>query len=148
MALAKIKLNLQKKLYIGNLDAKRDWGHAKDFVEAQWLMLQQENPEDFVIATGKQYSVRDFINEASKNLDIKIEWNGKGVNEVGTFNGNDIIKVDPKYFRPTEVETLLGDASKAKEKLNWSPKISIKQLVKEMIDEDLKLAKNDQFVNE
>jgi len=140
MALARIKLGFQKKLYLGNLNALRDWGHAKDFVEAQWLMLQQENPEDFVIATGKQYSVRDFINEASKNLDIKIEWSGKGVNEVGTFNGNDIIKIDPKYFRPTEVETLLGDASKAKEKLNWSPKTSFKELVKEMVDEDLKLA--------
>ena len=130
MALTKIKLNLQKKLYIGNLDAKRDWGHAKDFVEAQWLMLQQEKPEDFVIATGKQYSVRDFINEAAKQLDMKIEWNGKDLNEVGSFEGNDIIKVDPRYFRPTEVETLLGNATKAKEKLNWSPKISFEELVK------------------
>ena len=97
----------------------RDWGHAKDYVEAQWLMLQQEKPEDFVIATGKQYSVRDFINLASKQLDMKIEWSGKDLNEVGSFEGNDIIKIDPRYFRPTEVETLLGDASKAKEKLNW-----------------------------
>jgi GDPmannose 4,6-dehydratase len=140
MALAKIKLKLQKKLYVGNLDAKRDWGHAKDFVEAQWLMLQQKKPEDFVIATGKQYSVRDFINEAAKNLDMKIEWKGKGSNEVGSVEGKDIIKVDPRYFRPTEVETLLGDATKAKEKLNWSPKISFGQLVKEMVVEDLKLA--------
>ena len=139
MALVKIKLNLQKKLYLGNLDAKRDWGHAKDFVEAQWLMLQQKKPEDFVIATGKQYSVRDFINETAKNLDMKIEWRGRGVEEVGSFNDKDVVVVDKKYFRPTEVETLLGDATKAKEKLNWSPKISFEQLVKEMAEEDLKL---------
>jgi GDPmannose 4,6-dehydratase len=138
-ALAKIKLNLQKKLYIGNLDAKRDWGHAKDFVEAQWLMLQQKKPEDFVIATGKQHSVRDFINEAAKNLDMKIEWRGRGVEEVGSFNNKDVIVVDKRYFRPTDVETLLGDATKAKEKLNWSPKTSFEELVKEMVEEDLKL---------
>ncbi len=142
-ALARIKLGIQKDLFLGNLNALRDWGHAKDFVEAQWLMLQQKNPEDFVIATGKQYSVRDFINEASKNLGIKIDWRGKDLNEIGSFNGKDIIKVDPRYFRPTEVETLLGDASKAKEKLNWVPKISFEQLVKEMIHSDLKLAKSD-----
>ena len=142
-ALARIKLGIQKNLYLGNLDAKRDWGHAKDFVEAQWLMLQQQQPEDFVIATGKQHSVRDFINEAAKNLDMDIIWKGKNLEEVGSYNGKDIIKVDPGYFRPTEVETLLGDASKAKKKLNWVPKISFNQLVKEMIDEDLKLAKND-----
>ncbi|MDB9736528.1 GDP-mannose 4,6-dehydratase [Candidatus Pelagibacter sp.] len=147
-ALARIKLGRQKTLYLGNLNAKRDWGHAKDYVEAQWLMLQQEKPDDFVIATGKQHSVRDFINEASKNLDMKIEWNGKDLDEVGSFEGSDIIKIDPRYFRPTEVETLLGDASKAKEKLNWSPKISFEQLVKEMTNEDLKLAKNDQLVND
>jgi GDPmannose 4,6-dehydratase len=146
-ALARIKLGTQKKLYLGNLDAKRDWGHAKDFVEAQWLMLQQQQPEDFVIATGKQHSVRDFINEAAKNLDIRIEWKGKNLEEVGSYNGKDIIKVDPIYFRPTEVDALLGDASKAKKKLNWSPKISFNQLVKEMIDEDLKIAKNDQLIN-
>ena len=140
-ALCRIKLGLQKKLYLGNLNALRDWGHAKDYVEAQWLMLQQEKPEDFVIATGKQFSVRDFINLASNYLNMKIQWSGKDLNEVGSLEGIDIIKVDPKYFRPTEVETLLGDASKAKEKLNWSPKISFDQLVKEMIDEDLKLAK-------
>jgi len=140
-ALAKIKLNLQNKLFIGNLDAKRDWGHAKDFVEAQWLMLQQQKPEDFVIATGKQYSVRDFINEAAKNLDMKIEWRGSGFEEVGSFNGKEIVVVDERYFRPTEVETLLGDATKAKEKLNWSPKISFEELVKEMVEEDLNLVK-------
>ena len=146
-ALARIKIGLQKNLYLGNLNALRDWGHAKDFVEAQWLMLQQQKPEDFVIATGKQYSVRDFINLASKFLDMTIEWKGKDLEEVGSYNGKEIIKIDPKYFRPTEVETLLGDASKAKEKLNWVPKISFEQLVKEMIDKDLKLAKNHQLVN-
>jgi GDPmannose 4,6-dehydratase len=146
-ALARIKLGIQKNLYLGNLDAKRDWGHAKDFVEAQWLMLQQQQPEDFVIATGKQHSVRDFINEAAKNLDMKIEWKGKNLEEVGSCDGKDIIKVDPRYFRPTEVAALLGDASKAKEKLNWFPKISFNQLVKEMINEDLKIAKNDQLIS-
>jgi GDPmannose 4,6-dehydratase len=146
-ALTRIKLGLQKNLYLGNLNALRDWGHAKDFVEAQWLMLQQQQPEDFVIATGEHYSVRDFINEASKNLDIKIVWSGKGLKEVGSYNGKNIIKIDPRYFRPTEVETLLGDASKAKKKLNWSPKISFKQLVKEMVDEDLKLAKQEDLTS-
>ena len=141
-ALAKIKLGLQKNLYLGNLNAMRDWGHARDYVEAQWLMLQKEKPEDFVIATGVQYSVRDFINVAAKNLDMKIVWKGKNLDEVGSFNGQDIIKVDPRYFRPSEIETLLGDASKAKKRLGWAPKISFEELVKEMIDEDLKLAKN------
>ena len=142
MALAKIKLGLQKNLYLGNLNAMRDWGHARDYVEAQWLMLQKEKPEDFVIATGVQYSVRDFINVAAKNLDMKISWKGKNLDEVGSFNGQDIIKVDPRYFRPSEIETLLGDASKAKKNLGWAPKISFEELVKEMTDEDLKLAKN------
>jgi len=146
-ALTRIKLGLQKNLYLGNLNAKRDWGHAKDFVKAQWLMLQKEEPEDYVIATGKQYSVRDFINLVSKNLDMKIVWKGKDVNEIGSFNGDDIIKIDPRYFRPTEVESLVGDASKAKKELNWTPEISFEQLVKEMVDEDLKLAKNDQLIN-
>ena len=145
--LSRIKLGVQKSLHLGNLDALRDWGHAKDFVEVQWLMLQQKKPQDFVIATGKQYSVRDFVNKASKNLDMKIVWNGKGLDEVGTFNGQNIIEINSRYFRPTEVKTLLGDASKAKKKLNWAPKISFEQLVKEMIDEDLKLAKNEQLIN-
>ena len=145
MALARIKLGFQKKLYLGNLNALRDWGHAKDFVEAQWLMLQQQKPEDFVIATGKQHSVRDFINEAAKNLDMEIKWSGKNLDETGLFNGHEIIKVDPRYFRPTEVETLLGDASKAKKKLSWTPKITFEKLVQEMIEEDLKLAKRDNF---
>jgi len=147
MALARIKLGLQKNLFLGNLEARRDWGHAKDFVEAQWLMLQKNKPKDYVIATGKQYSVRDFVNQAAKNLEIKIDWKGKGLEEVGQFDGKDIIKVDPRYFRPTEVETLLGDSRKAKEELNWSPKISFEQLVKEMIDEDLRLAKNLKLIN-
>ena len=146
-ALTRIKLGIDESLYLGNLNALRDWGHAKDFVEAQWLMLQQQKPDDFVIATGKQKSVRDFIEEASKNLDMKINWRGKNLEETGLFNGKEIIKVDSRYFRPAEVETLLGDASKAKEKLNWIPKISFEQLVKEMIDEDLKLAKNDSLIN-
>ena len=147
MALARIKLGLQKNLFLGNLEARRDWGHAQDFVEAQWLMLQKNKPKDYVIATGKQYSVRDFVNQAAKNLEIKIDWKGKGLEEVGQFDGKDIIKVDPRYFRPTEVETLLGDSRKAKEELNWSPKISFEQLVKEMIDEDLRLAKNLKLIN-
>ncbi len=146
-ALARIKLGLQKNLYLGNLNAMRDWGHAKDFVEAQWLMLQQNKPEDFVIATGKQYSVRDFINLAAKNLDMKIDWKGNNEDEVGFVNGQEIIKVDSRYFRPAEVETLLGDASKAKEKLNWSPKTTFEQLVIEMIEEDLKLANKDKIIN-
>ncbi len=142
-ALTRIKLGLQNELYLGNLDAKRDWGHAKDFVEAQWLMLQQEKPEDFVIATGNQHSVREFINLASKRLDMKINWSGRDLDEVGSHEGRDIIKIDPRYFRPTEVETLLGDSSKAKKKLNWVPKISFEQLVNEMVDGDLKLANKD-----
>ena len=142
-ALARIKLGLQKKLYIGNLNAKRDWGHAKDYVEAQWLMLQNNKPQDFVIATGIQYSVREFINLASENLDMKINWTGEGIHEVGSCNGNDIIKVDSRYFRPSEVENLLGDSSKAREVLKWSPKISFEKLVKEMIENDLKLAKKE-----
>ena len=125
------------------MNALRDWGHAKDYIEAQWLMLQQDKPEDFVIATGKQFSVRDFINLASKNLSMKIDWKGEGLNEVGSHNGREVIKVDPRYYRATEVESLLGDARKAKEKLKWVPKISFEKLVKEMIDEDLKFAKNE-----
>ena len=139
--LARIKLGLQKNLYLGNLNALRDWGHAKDYVEAQWLMLQQTQPEDFVIATGKQYSVRDFINLAAKNLDMTVDWKGKNLDEVGFIDGKDVIKVNPRYFRPTEVEVLLGDATKAKNKLNWVPKITFEELVTEMTKEDLKLEK-------
>jgi len=144
-ALARIKLGLQKKLFIGNLNAMRDWGHAKDYVEAQWLILQQDHPEDFVIATGKQYSVRNFIDLASKKLNINIEWKGEGINEVGFFEGNEIIKVDKRYFRPSEVETLLGDATKAKKKLGWEPKITFEKLVEEMVNEDLRLAKREKI---
>ena len=138
--LARIKVGLQKDLFLGNLNAKRDWGHAKDYVKAQWLMLQQKKPEDFVIASGEQHTVREFIDIASKELDMNIIWKGKGLKEIGSYNGKNIIKIDPRYFRPTEVEALLGDASKAKRKLNWEPKITFKKLVKEMIREDLKLA--------
>jgi len=145
-ALARIKLGLQNVLYIGNLNAMRDWGHAKDYVEAQWLMLQQKKSEDFVIATGKQHSVRDFVNLAAKELDMKIDWKGKNKNEVGIFEGKNIIKIDPRYFRPTEVDNLLGDASKAKKKLGWIPKITFKELVKEMAEEDLRLAKRDKLM--
>jgi GDPmannose 4,6-dehydratase len=145
-ALTRIKLGLQKILYLGNLNAMRDWGHAKDYVEVQWLMLQQKIPEDFVISTGQQYSVRDFVNVAAKELGLNITWSGNGKDETGSVDGKVIIKVDKNYFRPTEVETLLGDASKAKEKLGWKPKISFKDLVSEMVREDLKLAESDQLL--
>ena len=148
-ALARIKLDLQDCLYLGNMDSLRDWGHAKDYVEMQWLMLQQEQPDDFVIATGVQYSVRDFVNAAAKELDIKINWQGEGVNETGADeNGRVIVKVDPRYFRPTEVETLLGDPTKAKEKLGWTPRTSFQELVSEMVREDLKSAERDELVKE
>lgn len=146
-ALARIKLGLQECLYLGNLDAKRDWGHARDYVEMQWLMLQQEKPEDFVIATGVQYSVRDFVNAAAQELGIQVRWEGVGVDEKG-FDSNDklIVTVDSRYFRPTEVETLLGDASKAKTKLGWTPRTSFQQLVKEMVREDLRATERDELV--
>ena len=144
-AIARIKLDLQDKLYLGNLSAKRDWGHAKDYVEMQWLMLQQDHPEDFVIATGVQYSVRDFVNKAAKAVDIDIEWKGEGVDEKGynKATGECIVEVDPRYFRPTEVETLLGDPTKAKEKLGWVPKITLDELVTERVEHDLMIAKRD-----
>lgn len=146
-ALARIKLGLQECLYLGNLSAMRDWGHAKDYVEMQWLMLQQDQPEDFVIATGVQYSVRDFVNAAATELGISVTWKGDGADEKGyDAAGKCIVAVDPRYFRPTEVETLLGDASKAKNKLGWTPKISFDQLVREMVREDLKSAERDELV--
>jgi GDPmannose 4,6-dehydratase len=146
-ALARIKLGLQDRLYLGNLDAKRDWGHAKDYVEMQWLMLQQEQPEDFVIATGVQYSVRDFVDAAAEELGIKMRWFGEGVDEKGYDGaGKCIVAVDPRYFRPTEVETLLGDPTKAREKLGWTPQITFEELVAEMVQEDLKSAKRDALV--
>jgi GDPmannose 4,6-dehydratase len=138
IGLCKIKLGLEKKLYLGNIYAKRDWGHAKDFVEAQWLMLQQKKPEDYVIATGEQHSVKEFINEVAKNLQMKIIWKGQGLSEKGYQNGKVIIEIDKRYFRPLEVYSLLGDASKARKKLGWKPKIKFKSLVKEMVVEDLK----------
>ena len=144
-AFARIKLELQEKLFLGNLSAKRDWGHAKDYVEMQWLMLQQDDPEDFVIATGVQYSVRDFVNKAAKAVGIEMEWKGKGVEEKGydKATGNCLVEVDPRYFRPTEVETLLGDPTKAKEKLGWVPKITLEEMVAEMVESDLIIAKRD-----
>lgn len=146
-ALARIKLGLRDRLYLGNLDAKRDWGHAKDYVEMQWLMLQQRSPEDFVIATGVQYSVRDFVNAAARELGIILRWEGNGVEEKGyDVNGRCIVEVDPRYFRPTEVETLLGDARKSRERLGWKPKISFQELVAEMVREDLKAAERDDLV--
>ena len=146
-ALARIKLGLQDTLYLGNMDAKRDWGHAKDYVEMQWLMLQQDEPEDFVIATGVQYSVKDFVNAAAKELDMVIFWEGQGVEEKGKdAHGKCIVAVDPRYFRPTEVETLLGDPTKAKEKLGWTPKTTFNELVAEMVREDLKSAERDELV--
>lgn len=146
-ALSRIKLGLQECLYLGNMDSLRDWGHAKDYVEMQWLLMQQEKPEDWVIATGIQYSVRDFVNAASLELGLRITWHGVGVDEVGIDqSGTVIVRVDPRYFRPAEVETLLGDATKAREKLGWTPKISFKELVAEMIREDLKTAERDELV--
>ena len=155
-ALARISLGLQKTLYIGNVDAKRDWGHAKDYVEMQWLMLQQDQPEDFVIATGKQYSVRYFIEIAAEHVGIKIKWKGKGVDEIAVLSdeckhpnlnsSQIIVQIDSKYFRPTEVETLLGDPTKAKEKLGWAPKITLEEMVKEMMENDLNIAKRDETI--
>jgi GDPmannose 4,6-dehydratase len=146
-ALARIKLGLQDCLYLGNMDSKRDWGHAKDYVEMQWLMLQQEQPEDFVIATGIQYSVREFVDAAAREIGMDIRWSGTGVDEKAfDANGNCVVAVDPRYFRPAEVETLLGDASKAKQKLGWVPKITFEELVSEMMREDLKAAERDEVV--
>lgn len=146
-ALARVKLGLQDRLYLGNLDAKRDWGHAKDYVEMQWLMLQQQQPEDFVIATGVQYSVRDFVNVAANELDMQVRWEGQGVDEKGyDASGRCIVAVDPRYFRPTEVETLLGDASKAREKLGWVPRTTFAELVAEMVRDDLRSAERDELV--
>ncbi|TPN83190.1 GDP-mannose 4,6-dehydratase [Mesorhizobium sp. CU2] len=147
-ALARIKLGIQERLYLGNLDSLRDWGHAKDYVEMQWLMLQQQSPEDYVIATGEQHSVREFATLAAAELGIDIRWEGKGVDEKGydPRTGKCIVAVDPRYFRPAEVETLLGDASKAKLKLGWEPKIGFTELVGEMMRADLLSAQRDQMI--
>ncbi|WP_017942518.1 MULTISPECIES: GDP-mannose 4,6-dehydratase [unclassified Thioalkalivibrio] len=148
-ALARIKLGLQERLYLGNLDAKRDWGHARDYVEMQWLMLQQDTPDDYVIATGEQHSVRDFVDAAAHELGMRIEWRGEGVDEQGFDDkGRCIVSVDPRYFRPTEVETLLGDASKAKRELGWEPRIRFDELVAEMVREDLRSAERDELVRD
>ena len=147
-ALSRIKLGSQKCLYLGNLDAKRDWGHAKDYVRMQWMMLQEDIPQDFVIATGVQYSVRDFVNLAAKEIDLLISWEGQGINEKGyDQDGNCIVSVDTKYFRPAEVETLLGDATQAKKVLGWEPEISFEELVSEMASEDMKIAKRDLLIS-
>jgi GDPmannose 4,6-dehydratase len=156
-ALARIRLGLLDCVYLGNLDAKRDWGHARDYVEAMWLMLQQDRPEDFVIASGEHYSVRDFVNAAAAELGITLLWRGKGVKETATVErvagkgkyprrGQVVVRVDPRYFRPTEVDSLLGDASKARKKLGWKPRVTFKDLVSEMVRDDLKAAERDELV--
>ncbi len=155
--LARIKAGLQEKLYLGNLNAKRDWGHARDFVEAQWLILQQDVPDDYVIATGRQHSVRQFVELAAQELGMALEWEGEGVNEIGRLAtaidgnptlsaGTPIIFVDPRYFRPTEVESLLGDAAKARDRLGWHPKVSFEQLVREMVEADMNAANKDALI--
>ena len=156
-AMARISLGLQECLYLGNMNSLRDWGHARDYVEAQWLMLQQDEPEDFVIATGKQYSVRDFVNAATNELGITLRWKGDGVDEIGIVDAVDgesstisigtiVVRVDPRYFRPAEVETLLGDPTKAKEKLGWEAKTGFEELVAEMVRADLGIAQRDELV--
>jgi GDPmannose 4,6-dehydratase len=147
-ALTRIHVGLQETLHLGNLDSRRDWGHARDYVRAQWLMLQRPEAEDFVIATGKQYSVRDFVVAAGGRLGMSIGWRGRGVDEVGTdqATGRVLVRVDPRYFRPTEVDTLLGDATKAREKLGWTAEVAFPDLVAEMVDSDLEIAKRDAMV--
>lgn len=146
-ALARIKMGMQNCLYLGNLDAKRDWGHARDYVRMQWLMLQQEAAEDYVIATGQQHTVREFVEMAAAKLSMIIEWRGQGVDEKGidSKTGSVIVTIDPRYFRPTEVETLLGDATKARDQLGWEPEISFEDLVEEMVKEDLKIVERDKL---
>ncbi|CAG5085469.1 GDP-mannose 4,6-dehydratase [Parvicella tangerina] len=149
-AAAKISLGLQSILYLGNLDAKRDWGHAKDYIKGMWLMLQQDEPQDFVLATGKTYTVRHFVDLAFKKVGIELTWKGEGVNEVGIdkSSGKEIVKVDPKYFRPTEVDLLIGDPSKAEKELGWKPAYDLEGLVNDMVESDLKLFKKDQYLKE
>jgi len=145
--LARIKVGLQDRLYLGNLNARRDWGHARDYVEMQWLMLQQDKPEDYVIATGQQYSVREFVQRCAVELGLELTWSGEELDEKAVdAKGNVVVSVDPAYFRPTEVETLLGDASKARNQLGWEPRISFDQLVKEMVASDLQAAERDALV--
>jgi GDPmannose 4,6-dehydratase len=153
-ALARIALGMQDCLYVGNLNARRDWGHARDYVLMQWMMLQQRAPEDYVIATGVQHSVRDFINAAAAELGVKLSWSGKGAKEIARVArapgrwkalkaGQTLVRIDPRYYRPAEVETLLGDASKARKKLGWRPRVTFKQLVAEMMREDIEIARRD-----
>ncbi len=145
--LARIKAGLQTELYLGNLDARRDWGHARDYIEMQWMMLQQEKPQDYVIATGEQYSVREFVQRCAQLLELDLTWSGSGVEEKAVDNkGNVIVAIDPRYFRPAEVETLLGDASKARRELGWTPRITFDEMVREMVESDLKAAKRDALV--
>ena len=149
MALARIKLGLQKCLYLGNLDAKRDWGHARDYVEMQWRMLQQDVPEDFVIATGRQETVRHFIELTAEKIGWSgIRWEGKGIEEVGyrSDTGDVVVRIDPRYFRPSEVDTLLGDPTKAKMKLGWTPMTTLEELVTEMVKEDIHEARKEAFL--
>jgi GDPmannose 4,6-dehydratase len=149
-ALSRIKLGLQDCLYLGNLDARRDWGHARDYVEMMWLMLQQDEPDDYVIATGEQHSVRELVDLAARLLDIPLAWQGEGINEIGIRkdNGKRIVAISPRYFRPTEVDTLLGDATKARTKLGWSARINFEELVREMVTRDLEEAGRDHMINE
>ena len=145
--LTRIKVGLQEQLFLGNLDAKRDWGHARDYIEMQWMMLQQEKPQDFVIATGKQYSVREFVKRCAVRLGMELTWTGEGVDEKAVDkDGNVVVAVDPRYFRPTEVETLLGDPGKAQRELGWTPRTTFDELVAEMVDADLKAAERDALV--
>jgi len=147
--LARIKLGLDRCVYLGNLDALRDWGHARDYVEMQWLMLQQEQPEDFVIATGEQHSVREFVRLAAEELAIELTWTGSGVEEKAMDRaGNVVVAVDPRYFRPTEVQTLLGDATKARQKLGWKARTNFRELVREMVQSDLTAAERDKLIHE
>ncbi|MDR2830265.1 MAG: GDP-mannose 4,6-dehydratase [Methanobrevibacter sp.] len=144
IAVARISLGLQKKLYLGNLDASRDWGHAKDYVDSMWRILQHKNPDDFVIATGETHTVREFVNLSFKEVGIDLKWVGQGINEKGVNSKTEevLVEVDPLYFRPTEVDLLLGDSQKARKELGWKPKVSFKELVKEMVQSDLEIAKN------
>ncbi|MBL7892644.1 MAG: GDP-mannose 4,6-dehydratase [Bacteroidia bacterium] len=149
-AAAKISLGLQQKLFLGNIDSERDWGHAKDYVEGMWLMMQQDRPEDYVLATGKKVSVRKFVEMAFKHVGIELKWQGKGVDEKGTntANGKVVVEIDPRYFRPSEVDLLVGDASKAKKDLGWEPKYTVEELCKEMVQADLKLFEKDKYLLE